>query len=77
MVWLMICEVMADFIERLWEVHNDDISLVTIIQILSQVVDELYKLSFARSKFGIAILEGVKYVIFISMWHNVTNYNMF
>ena len=41
---------MADFIESIREVHDDDINLFTIIQILSHVVDELYKLSFARSK---------------------------
>jgi hypothetical protein len=56
---LVYYEVMADFIERLREVHNDDVSLFTIIQILSHVVDELDKLSFARSKFAIVMLEGV------------------
>jgi rRNA-processing protein FCF1 len=38
---------MADFIERLREIHDEDINLFIIIH----VVDELYKLSFARSKF--------------------------
>jgi hypothetical protein len=48
---------MADFIERIafGEVHNEDISLFTIIQISSHVVDELYKLSFARSKFAFCL----------------------
>jgi hypothetical protein len=41
---------MADFIECLGEVHNENISLFTIIQVSSHVVDELYKLSFTRSK---------------------------
>jgi hypothetical protein len=36
-----------------------DISLFTIIQISSHVVYEPYKLSFARSKFAKAMLEGV------------------
>jgi c-di-GMP-related signal transduction protein len=56
---------MSDFIERIafGEVHNEDISLLTIIQISSHVVDELYKLSFARSKFAKAMLEGEWYVI--------------
>jgi hypothetical protein len=49
----------ADFIERFGEFPNADISLLTIIQISSHVVDEPYKLSFARSKFAKAMLEGV------------------
>ena len=52
---------MADFIERLREIHDEDINLFIIIQILSHVVDELYKLSFAQSKF--VMLEAVSYVI--------------
>jgi hypothetical protein len=32
---------MADFIECLGEVHNENISLFTIIQVSSHVVDEL------------------------------------
>jgi cytochrome b len=52
-------EVMADFIECLGEVHNDNISLLTIIQVLNHVVDELYMLSFTRTKFAKAMLEGV------------------
>jgi L-asparaginase/Glu-tRNA(Gln) amidotransferase subunit D len=43
---------MADFIECLGEVHNENISLLTIIQVLNHVVDELYKLSFTRTKFA-------------------------
>jgi hypothetical protein len=41
--------------EQLWKIafHPD----FTIIQILSHVVNELYKLSFARSKFAKAMLE--------------------
>ena len=50
---------MADFTERLGEVHNENISFLTIIQVSSHVVDELYKLSFTRSKFVKAMLEGV------------------
>jgi c-di-GMP-related signal transduction protein len=56
---LVYQEVMADFIECLGEVHNENISLFTIIQVSSHVVDELYKLSFTRSKFAKAMLEGV------------------
>jgi hypothetical protein len=32
---------MADFIESIREVHDEDINLFTIIKILSHVVDEL------------------------------------
>jgi hypothetical protein len=39
---------MADFIECLGEVHNENIILFTIIQVLSHVVDELYKLVYMK-----------------------------
>jgi hypothetical protein len=74
---LVYQQVIADFIECLGEVHNENISLFTIIQVSSHVVDELYKLSFTRCKFAKAMLEGVYYVVFINMWHDVTNYNVF
>jgi hypothetical protein len=53
---------MTDFIERFGEFHNADISLLIIIQISSHVVDELYKLRFARSKFAKAT-EFFKYLL--------------
>ena len=67
--FLLCHNVLACVIKRLWLTlsnafqeahigHNEDISLFTIIQILSHVVNELYKLRFARSKFAKAMLEG-------------------
>ena len=38
---LVYQEAMVDFIECIGEVHNENISLFTIIQVSSHVVDEL------------------------------------
>jgi len=66
----------AYHVECLGEVHDEDVGLFAIFHVPGYVIREFKELSFTGSALPEAMLEGIEYLVFFGMVHEVAGDNV-
>ena len=62
---------MVDFVEGLWKIHHNDVSLLSTVEAVKDFLGKTQQLSFATTFRPETMLEGTKDIMIIKESHHI------